>query len=140
VLGLSAITCSAHDLEHHAFNPDKQGEQAKDVAAGPARRDTAKGPNADATNKPQKWVFVLAGQSNMVGPTTAGLISPGGGWAYADTVREAIVHVSQKLPKMTFVETKDLPTQPKDKPHYTSASYVRLGERFADAATALGAP
>ena len=69
-------------------------------------------------------------------PATAGLISPAGGWPFADTVRNATTLVSTLVGQTDVVETIDLPTQPADIYHYASDSYVTLGQRFAEAAVA----
>lgn len=70
-------------------------------------------------------------------PTTAGLISPAGGWDYVDIVRDHTISTADRIGQVDVVETNDLPTQPADIFHYTSQSYLTLGERFADSAAAL---
>lgn len=69
-------------------------------------------------------------------PVTAGLISPAGGWPYADIVRAHTVATASSVGQVDVVETVDLPTQPTDIYHYTSESFVTLGQRFATAAMA----
>lgn len=70
-------------------------------------------------------------------PATAGLIHPDGGWPYASVVRNHTVGVADGLGQVSAVETADLPTQPADQAHYTSQSFITLGQRFAEAATAM---
>jgi hypothetical protein len=70
-------------------------------------------------------------------PATAGLINPDGGWQYATAVRNHTVGVSDWLGQVATVETNDLPLQAADPAHYTSQSFITLGQRFAEAATAL---
>jgi hypothetical protein len=69
-------------------------------------------------------------------PMTAGLISPAGGWPYAQTVRNGTSLVATVVGQVDTVDTIDLPTQTADIYHYTSDSFVKLGRRFADAAVA----
>jgi hypothetical protein len=69
-------------------------------------------------------------------PGTAALISPAGGWPFADTVRNATTFVSTVVGQTDVIETNDLPTQPADIYHYTSDSYITMGRRFAEAAVA----
>ncbi|MBI5534234.1 MAG: hypothetical protein HY898_16035 [Deltaproteobacteria bacterium] len=64
--------------------------------------------------------------------TTAGLIRPSALWPYAATVRGATTNVAALVGEMDVIDTQDLPTQPADPAHYTSASFIELGRRFAD--------
>jgi len=67
-------------------------------------------------------------------PFTAGLISLRPEWPYATTVRAGTIAAIGALAPMNVVETADLPTHASDPVHYTSASNLTLGRRFANAA------
>jgi hypothetical protein len=66
-------------------------------------------------------------------PFTAGLISLRPEWPYATTVRAGTIAAIPALAPMNVVETADLPTHAADPVHYSSASNLALGRRFANA-------
>jgi hypothetical protein len=84
--------------------------------------------------------FIWAVRQNLgvaILPFTAGLISPAGGWPFVDIVRTATALVAQGIGQVDVVETNDLPTHADDRYHYTTASNLMLGQRFADAAAKM---